>query len=349
MKLCIFSSPDGNPSIDRYARELAQSFPAEVEVEVVTVPKRSGLMGKVFDKYLNYLRVARATKADYNIIVSESYGFLLLALDGSKTLVVCHDVHPLIYRGPSPRSFWRERYKFNLRMMRRAKYVVAVSEHTRQDVLKYCPYLSANQVVAVHSGVAEFWSAAPDAASSADFARRHGLEGKTYLLHVGNDNWYKNFAGVLRAFASIADKNAVLVKVGEIGAANQALIRDLGLSERVLHVPRASGEELLHFYHSARMLMFPSWHEGFGWPPLEAMASGCPVLSSSKGSLPEVCGDACLYVEPGDTAGIAAAVERLLADAGLRAELVAKGRAQAARFRWSDTAKTMLALLQTRA
>jgi len=346
MRVCIFSSPDGIPSLDRYARELAQGFPPEVEVEVITVPRRPGLMGRIFDKYLKYLRVARRSKADYNIIVSEGFAFLLLALDGRRTLVVCHDVHPLLQRGPSPRGFWRERYQFNLRMLRRAKRVVAVSEHTRDDLLKHCPFLIAEQVVAVHNGVAESWSATPDAASMTAFTRRHGLDGKTYLLHVGNDNWYKNFAGVLRAFASLPHQDLLLVKVGEVGPANQGLIGELGLSGRVLHVPHASAEELIQFYRSARMLVFPSWHEGFGWPPLEAMACGCPVISSNKGSLPEVCGDACLYVEPGDTAGIAAAVERLLADAGLRAELAAKGKAQAARFRWADTAQAMLSLFQ---
>jgi len=345
MKVAIYSSLDGAPSIDRYAREVSQAFPPDVEVEVVSAPTRGGLRGKL-DKYFGYLLVARRTKADYNIIVSEGYAFLLLALDGARTLVVCHDVHPLIQPAPTPPGFWRARYKLNLRMLRWAKCVVTVSEHTKQDLLKHCPFLLAEDVVALHNGLRPDWATPPDASDMSAFLRRVGLEGKTFVLHVGNDNWYKNFAGTLRAFASLADKGTMLVKVGDIGAANQGLLQELRIKERTAHIPRADNKELSYLYHAAKVLVFPSWHEGFGWPPLEAMACGCPVVSSDRASLPEVCGDACLYVAPDDSSSITRGMERVLSDEALRAELIAKGRAQAQRFSWRDTAKGMLARLQ---
>lgn len=346
MRIVIFTSLDRNFSIDRYARELAANFPADVEVECVGLEKSPGLKGKIYDKHLRYLALARRQRADGYIIVSEGYAFLLRALDPRRALVVCHDVHPLIYRGPAPRGFWGWRYRANLRTLRRARFVVTVSEHTRKDLLKHCPFLAPEKVVAVHNGIETSWRMLDDSAALAAFRRQRGLEGRRFLLHVGNDNWYKNFSGLLRAVAARPDKELILVKVGEIGAENRRLISTLGLDARVVHVPSATSEELLLFYNAAAMLVFPSWHEGFGWPPLEAMACGCPVIAARKASLPEVCGDACLYVDPADTASIAAAIARLLNDSRLREELVQKGSRRPPLFSWKQTAREMLALLQ---
>jgi len=333
MKISIFSSLDGFPSLERYAQELSRNFPPGVEANRVWFQKTAGPRGRFFDRYLKYLWVARKQQGDRNIIISEGYSFLLLALPAERTIVVCHDVHPLIYKGPNPPGFWRWRYRRNLRMMGRAKFVVTVSQHTRKDLLKYCPFLLPEKVVAVHSGLDASWRVLGDAARLTAFRRAQGLEGKRFALHVGNDNWYKNFGGLLRALAALPDKDLILVKVGDIGAGNRQLMTSLGLDARVLHVPRATSEELLDFYNAAEMLIFPSWHEGFGWPPLEAMASGCPVI-------------ACLFIQPEDAPGIAAAMERLLKDTMLRAELITKGKAQAARFRWRNTAEAMLRLFQ---
>jgi len=346
MKLSVFSSLDDSPSIERYARELAANFPAGVEVNRVWFPKSRGWKGKVFDKHLKYLRVAKQQQGDFNLVVSEGYAFLLLALEGRRTAVVCHDLHPLIYRGPTPRGFWKARYKFNLRRLRAARFVIAVSEHTRKDLLKYCPFLAPEKVFAVHNGLDASWRVLEDPGRAAGFRRRHGLEGKCFALHVGNDNWYKNFGGLLRALAALPDRELLLVKVGEIGAEHRRLIASLGLESRVRHVPHASSEELLDFYNAAEMLVFPSWHEGFGWPPLEAMACGCPVIASPRASLPEVCGEACLYVQPDDPAAIAAAMQKLLREPALRADLARKGSAQARRFSWKQTAARMVELFQ---
>jgi len=112
-------------------------------------------------------------------------------------------------------------------------------------------------------------------------------------------------------------------------------------------VQSASDEELLLFYNLSDMLVFPSSHEGFGWPPLEAMACGCPVITTRKASLPEVCGEACLYVEPFDIHGIASAIRELLENCSLRAQLIARGKCQAHRFSWRHTDSRMLELLRT--
>ena len=340
MKIAVFAGIDGNASIDRYARELAANMPPGIDAELVRPGKSSGLKGALYDRYLKYIRIARQTRADHNIIVSESYAFLLLGLPPERTVVVCHDLHPLIYRGWS--GTYRLRFKLNLRIMRRARAIIAISEHTRKDLLKYCPFIPPQKVVAIHNGLERKWKRVEDETRLEQIRRSYGLDGKKVVLHVGNDNWYKNVATLLRAFAKIDDPNLVLVKVGDCGPANQKLIQQLGIANRFVHIRGADDDQLMCLYSLADMLVFPSLHEGFGWPPPEAMACGCPVITTRQASLPEVCGEACLYVDPRDVEGIAAAIRRLRDDPDLRADLIRRGLLQAQKFDWGRTTQAIL-------
>jgi glycosyltransferase involved in cell wall biosynthesis len=344
MKIAIFPGIEGNASIDRYARELAANIPPGNDAEVVRLAKSSCVKGALYDRYLKYLSVARQIRADCNIIVSESYSFLLLGLPPERTVVICHDLHPLIYRGWS--GTYRLRYKLNLRFMRRAHAIVTVSEHTKKDLLKYCPFIPPQKVFAIHNGLERKWKRVEDEARLEQVLRTYRLGGRTIILHVGNDNWYKNVATLLRAFATVDDPKLVLVKVGDCGPANGELIQQLGIADRFVHIRGADDEQLMCLYSIAEMLVFPSLHEGFGWPPLEAMACGCPVITTRKASLPEVCGEACLYVEPRDVDGIASAIRSLIENPDLRSDLTHRGLVRARRFDWRPTAQAILQVAQ---
>ena len=343
MKITFFTSLERNFSIDRYTQELSESFPSHITPHVVRPEMSDGLRGKIYDRYIRYLAVARRERGDYNIVTTEGYGFLLAVLPRDKTIVVCHDVHPLLTQEWT--GTYRLRYKISLRMMAKARRIVAVSQSTRKDLLSHCRYIADDKVAVINSGLAEKWSRVVDEPIVSKFRREHGLGKSPIVLHVGNDNWYKNFAGVLRAFAILAHPTAYLVKVGEMGSENEALGKQLGISERIIRFRDQTDHELRLFYSCADIMVFPSLHEGFGWPPLEAMACGCPVVASSSASLPEVCGDAAVYVNPNDALETATAIRRLLDDASLRKECIRKGLLQSNRFSWRDTATGMLELL----
>jgi glycosyltransferase involved in cell wall biosynthesis len=340
MRLAVFGSIDGNASIDRYARELAANVPAGVQAEVVTFKKSPGFRGAFYDRYVKYLKIARRTHSDCNIIVSEAYAFLILALPAKRTVVVCHDVHPLIYRGWS--GTYRFRYKLNLRLLPRARAIVAVSEHTRKDLLKYCSFIPPEKVFAIHNGLERKWQRVTDQGRLDQIRRTYRFEGKKIVLHVGNDNWYKNFDTLLRAFAAVDDPTLILLKVGDFGSANRELVNRLGIADRFVHIRTANDDQLMALYSIAEMLVFPSLHEGFGWPPLEAMACGCPVITTRKASLPEVCGEACIYVEPRSVDNIAAAIRTLLKKSGMRTDLISAGLLQVRKFNWEKTAQAIL-------
>ena len=348
MNINIFRSTERNHSIDRYARELSQGFPAGHRVEVVAYSASPRGMARQMDRYFGYLRYAARHRAEGNILVSEGLAYLLKALPPERTLCVCHDVHPLLLPGKKTvrERLYIRRYRWALRFLPRAKYVVAVSESTRTDLLNALPGLSPTKVVAVPNGLAQGWSSAVDRQQLDESRARYGLGGRRIVLHVGNDVWYKNFPCVVRAFAQLGEPDTTLVHVGSVTDTSRSLIESLQLGTRCLLLNNLGDEELRQLYSLAEVFVFPSLHEGFGWPPLEAMARGCPVVTAKRASLPEVCGDAVLYCEPDDPAQLAAAIRTLLTDPELRARMSQAGRMRAQQFSWTKTAQRLLELLQ---
>lgn len=184
----------------------------------------------------------------------------------------------------------------------------------------------------------------------------HGLRGRRWLLGVASDNPTKELRTLRQAFARLAEPDLRLVLVGGrnslvfagVPADPSAGVHDPAADPRVLALGPVDDVALVALYRHAVALVFPSRYEGFGLPPLEAMGLGCPVVAARAGALPEVCGDAALWVAPGDAPGLAAALRTLLDDAGLRERLRDAGARQASRFRWAGAATALRAALQSR-
>ena len=167
-----------------------------------------------------------------------------------------------------------------------------------------------------------------------------------FLLHVGNNGFYKNRLGVACVFAKLARARPTLGLVFAGGAPDEALLMEIagqGLSDRVKFETNPDDARLSVLYSEAALLLFPSLYEGFGWPPLEAMHFGCPVVCSDAGSLPEVTGDAALRCAPNDIAGFAAAASRILDDQDSARELVARGYRNLERFSAERMASGLIA------
>ncbi len=166
------------------------------------------------------------------------------------------------------------------------------------------------------------------------------------ILWVGTLEPRKNVATLLRAYARLQDAPTLVLaaKPGWLMDDTAALIDSLGIKNRVVWFQQRGQDDLLHLYNAAKLFVFPSLYEGFGFPPLEAMACGTPVVSSEAGSLAEVIGDAALAVPPKDEAAIAEAMDRALRDVSLATELRIRGLERAARFSWDRTAEETLAV-----
>ena len=218
----------------------------------------------------------------------------------------------------------------------RADHVICVSESTRRDLIDICQIPWEKTSVIYHGVDSIFNAAEQDIDLLVDFP-------KNYLLYVGKRDGYKNFDGFLKAFAALTslkkEFSIVCFGGGAFTPNELAVAKDAGLGPRQL-VHYAGGDDLLAaFYRKAYALVYPSIYEGFGLPPLEAMASGCPVICSNTSSLPEVVGDAGEYFEPLHQGSMMIAMENVLTSPKRHEGLRANGFIQASKFSWSKCAK----------
>lgn len=226
---------------------------------------------------------------------------------------------------------------------RRAASICAVSEHTRREVVGLLGVPPERVVVTYNAARAHFKPPAP--AQLADFRARQGLP-ERFILYVGTLEPRKNLVTLLEAYHRLRGSSDVpLIIGGGRGWMYQPVFERLdalGLREHVHFAGYLSEEELPLWYAAATLFVFPSLYEGFGMPPLEAMACGTPVVTSNSTSLPEVVGDAGLMVPPTDADALAAAMLRLLQDDALHAEMRARGLQRPAAFSWQTSAARTL-------
>lgn len=169
-----------------------------------------------------------------------------------------------------------------------------------------------------------------------------------YILAVSSLTQQKNFSNLIDAFNILNDQQHELLLVGSINRnfAPQSLIDKIEANPRIRFAGRISDSELVKLYSNAKAFVHPSLYEGFGIPPLEAQACGCPVICSNIASLPEVCGDSALYFDPYNVADIASKIDNLLADPKLTETLVSRGYENIKQFSWNISAAKLLASIK---
>jgi glycosyltransferase involved in cell wall biosynthesis len=242
---------------------------------------------------------------------------------------------PELFRGPN-QTYLRW---FARRSARRARRVIAISDNTRRDVQRLYG-VPPDRIDVAYPGVDTRFTPLPGQAVEA-FRREHRLPDK-FFLYLGTLEPRKNLGKLIEAFSLSEIRDSRLVMVGGKGWMVDSLfaqVKSLGLADRITFAGYAPGEDLPLWYNSATVFVYPSTYEGFGIPPLEAMACGTPVVTSNAASLPEAIGDAGLTVGPEDVRGLAQAMNRLWQDESLRIELSRRGIAQARRFTWEATAQ----------
>ncbi len=268
-------------------------------------------------------------------------------------VVTLHDVIPFAYyRQADPKSLptrLRLFYALNLRLTARATRVITVSAHSQQDIVRITN-IPPERIRVVYNGL-DF----PPLHLSEEAARARcralGLP-ERYLLYAGSYEPRKNLKGTLAGYARAVEDGVDLPLVMIVERASgyaqtlRAYAERLQLGSRLIFIHSLSQEDLRFVYTRATLFLFPSLYEGFGFPPLQAMNCGVPVIAARTSSLPEILGDAALYVDPHQPTEIASAIRKLLTDEAARAHLIAAGKAQAARYTWERAAAETLAVYQ---
>ena len=233
--------------------------------------------------------------------------------------------------------------------VQRADHIICISQSTQRDLIRLFD-VPASKTTVIHLGCDAFRVKPHDAPEPVAIPLA-AQQPKPYLLYVGLRGAYKNFFGLLEAYATskrlTEDFDLVAFGAGAFTQDEQTQITALGLSRDQVRQTAGADEYLADLYRNAATLVYPSLYEGFGLPPLEAMAQGCPVVSSNTSSMPEVIGDAAEYFDPDQADDISAAIERVVYAPERRKELIGKGHVRSKMFDWATCASETMRLYQT--
>ena len=272
--------------------------------------------------------------------------YLMPYRPGVPALLTLYDLIPILFPEHSTRRarlLFRRTTALALRM---ARHCITISQATRRDVLAHF-HIPPARITAIPLAADPAFRPQPVAALARLRARYHLPE--RFVLYLGSNKPHKNLVRLIEAWAHIAPRvnAAPLVIAGawlDQHPEPRRRAAALGLDDRVRWLGPVAGADLPALYAAATVFVFPSLYEGFGLPPLEAMACGTPVICSATSSLPEVVGEAAILVDPLDTAALAEAIARMWTDPALWRALRAKSRAQAGNFSWARTAQQTVSL-----
>ncbi|HZL18761.1 MAG TPA: glycosyltransferase family 1 protein [Polyangia bacterium] len=299
-------------------------------------------------RFAVYPRLVRHLGADVNHLVDHGQGYLVASLDARRTVVTCHDLILLVLAagrigGAHVPPVALQLFRISLEIMKRAAMVVADSTQTKRDLVRLVG-IDPDRVTVIYPGLNQ--SFARDPARGQLLRRRFALGDGPLALQIGRA-FYKNISGTLRVLRRVRQEglDLRLVRVGRpLGAEDRALADKLNVRSSVVELGAIADHDIPALYNAVDLLLFPSLYEGFGWPPLEAMASGTPVVCSRAGSLDEVVSDAALTADPEDVETLAWHVVTVLTDDKLRGALVERGLGRAAQFNWDRAAAEMIAV-----
>lgn len=274
--------------------------------------------------------------------------YVLPLLTRKPAVVTVHDCIHLLFPQYLPNRLAYQYARFMMgSAVRRSRLVLTVSEASRRDILRFYPEADPERVQVVPNAIDEVLLEDPGEEEMQRVKERYQIRGR-FILYVGNIKPHKNLDRLVLAFSLLKQRpgheDVKLLIIGD-QLHQQGFLRRAVESARVRQDVRFFGfvpdQTLSALYRLASVFAFPSLYEGFGLPPLEAMACGTPVVTSRISSLPEVVGDAAVLVDPLSVDDIASGLERVLTDENLRRDLVARGKARVRQFSWERSVKTV--------
>ena len=304
------------------------------------------------NKLLNLMwATVKLPKVDWfvgSVDVYHSPTFCLNALARGKSLITIHDLNFLAYRKFAIRS-GRWHYAFKIRnYAEKVDAIIADSESTRSEIIKYLK-IPEEKIHVIYLGCSPAFQPLSSSETKQKIMEKYQIKGD-FILYVGTLEPRKNLRGLIQAYANSRAKDDFrLVLAGGKGWKYKhifRLVNQLKLQDRVIFCGYVPDSDLPALYNSASVFVYPSFYEGFGLPPLEAMTCGTPVIVSHTTSLPEVVGDAGIYVDPFDIEQISLSIDTVLSDTKLCQTLREQGLKRAKLFSWEKTARETLKLYQ---
>lgn len=305
-----------------------------------------------YDRYFSYPNQAKKNQGKINHIIDQSYAHLLNKINSKQTIITVHDLIPLLaWKGVIPGLKYPHfpfLYKLSISSLNKARAIIAISNSTKEDLITYCG-LDARNIKVIHAGVDKRFS--PFSNEKKKLVRNiFGLHAKhTYFILIVGFQSYKNILTSFQVVSKLQDilkANIQLVWLGSNKDMCTEYSKRVNLNNNVISLSNLGIDRLVELYNGVDCLLFPSLYEGFGSPPLEAMACGTPVVTSNVASIPEVVGDAAIMLPPSDVDGLVEAVKNILENESLRNDYIKRGYANAKRFTWDGSASKVFSLYQ---
>lgn len=311
--------------LDRYCQELAQLLPVR--------QLRTRRYLKLRENW-TLLQALRTVKGLLHL-PNQHFGRFAFFLQ-TPFVITVHDVARFRFRLTKETLSERIGLWLDKRGIKGANLIIAVSQFTKRDLIELLK-VPPDKVAVVYNGINH----------RVFYPREKRPLSPPYLIYAGSERPRKNLGRLLEAFAKLKREfpELKLVKVGEAGRdprfrqATLAKIKELGLEGEVIFMGHLRDGKLAEYYSGALCMVYPSLYEGFGFPPLEAMACGCPVAASRTTSIPEVVGDAGLLFDPRNVEEMAETIKRIITDEELRKKLIEKGLERSKRFTWQRAAE----------
>ncbi len=338
-------------SMERLADEIERGFTGNEQYRLTAIAlhasRAAGRIGlgqadSYFTRFVRYPLAVKRTPADVYHIVDHGYAHAAALLPRERTVISCHDLTLLKAEeglaGFTPGRAQLARFRWSTSFLKHAARVICPSESTKEDVVQLRG-VAPERISVVPYGVdAQFRPLGDDAPGRL----KAGLPGAPHhvMLHVSTGDAYKNVSGTVRVLAALRESglDISLLRIGKaLTDDERGLAARLRVEAHIVECGRVSDERLVELYNAADVLLFPSFYEGYGWPPLEAMACGTPVVISDAPSLVEVVGDAGLKAPARDVDALAAGVRAIVEGADLAAGLRRRGIERAGQFTWQRT------------
>lgn len=338
-----------------FMRNLAAQYPAGDSMIVYSSrPVAASVIGERAENrsiprgFLRKLRYFATLRRDVDVLLFMAPMLPLILPRRIKPVMLCQELASQKIIPDSSEalfSFVRDRILMPL-SLRRSAHIVAASQATKDDIVKFYN-IPPEKITVIFDGFQDF---TPVRAR----AERVSGDKKPFFFFTGKVKYRKNVHGIVSAFIRFKKNirsDCKLIIGGSYGGSYYEKMRqeieEHGLTQDIRFAGYVSIEQLCGFYEDALALVFPSFNEGFGMPIAEAMSLGTPVITSNISSMVEVAGDAALLVDPHNIDEISFAMERIYTDAGLRKELIARGKIQSQKFSWPRSGKKLLDLLHT--